>query len=479
MAAETQTAEDRSDRRPSRMEPLLPGLLFALIAALATRYWQGYEFDTDEGINLSKAALVAAGYHPYADIWNDQPPLLTYALAIVHTQFGGSVAWARTLILFAASMLLVAVFAMLRASHGRGAAWFGVLVLAGTTVFLELSVSVMVGLPALSVMMWALCFALSPGAHRGLNLVVAGALFAVSLQIKFFTFLAAPALLLAALWPDSRTPFRPVRDVALLTAGFGAALAALVLALGVPLMGQLVSPHVESDLRDTYSFWASLGEVREDLGENVWVLVLAVLGVAYCVRTRERTGLALTILSVVALIAFCLHTPVNYHHALVYLLPLAGLAGIGAERVRLRLAAYAPHWRYLAGAAGLGLVLAGGIAAFPQIADGDPHGPRVAAALAARQAPGEWAVSDRPMDTYRSGMLMPPPLAVYSKKRLRAGNLTAATLIDAIDRYAPGVVIFRRFPPPPGVIEHLDRRYEPFDPGVEGAFFARRGTLAD
>ena len=47
------------------------------------RWWNPHSFDTDEGINLGKGALVAAGFHPYADIWSDQPPILTYVLAAV------------------------------------------------------------------------------------------------------------------------------------------------------------------------------------------------------------------------------------------------------------------------------------------------------------------------------------------------------------------------------------------------------------
>ncbi len=56
-------------------------LLFAVFVSVLCPWWSVYEFDVDEGFNMAKAVLVANGFRLYADVWSDQPPLLTWLLA--------------------------------------------------------------------------------------------------------------------------------------------------------------------------------------------------------------------------------------------------------------------------------------------------------------------------------------------------------------------------------------------------------------
>src|SRR5512142_1688130 len=70
---------------------LLIPLAFLLLMAAYAPVSDGREFDTDEGVNLIKALLVGRGHALYSEIWDDQPPLLTAALAGWFHQFGNSV----------------------------------------------------------------------------------------------------------------------------------------------------------------------------------------------------------------------------------------------------------------------------------------------------------------------------------------------------------------------------------------------------
>jgi hypothetical protein len=51
-----------------------------------------YQFSFDEGVNLMKSLLMGKGYHLYAEIWSDQPPLFSYILTKVIGQTGNAVA---------------------------------------------------------------------------------------------------------------------------------------------------------------------------------------------------------------------------------------------------------------------------------------------------------------------------------------------------------------------------------------------------
>ena len=172
--------------------------VFALVVSVSGQWWGPRAFDADEGINLGKAALVAAGFHPYADMWNDQPPLLTYILAGVQELFPWSLGAARVTILLFACLLLYSVFTVVKESAGTAAAATSVVLLATAPLMWRLSLSVMIGLPAVALAMSA-CAIVYQRHEAGLvRAAVAGLVFALSLQTKLFTAAAFPAFLAMA-----------------------------------------------------------------------------------------------------------------------------------------------------------------------------------------------------------------------------------------------------------------------------------------
>ena len=115
---------------------------------------QGFRvFDVDEGINMMKAMLLAEGYPLYDQIWSDQPPLLTYVLAVAFRAFGYDANVARLVVLVFSVVLLWAAWRFLRVIGGVSCAFIGSLLIILLPHFVQLSVSAMVGLPAVALAM--------------------------------------------------------------------------------------------------------------------------------------------------------------------------------------------------------------------------------------------------------------------------------------------------------------------------------------
>src|SRR5690348_17351349 len=133
--------------------PLIAALALIGLISILSPWWSYYEYGPDEGFNLQKAVLVTQGYHLYEDIWSDQPPFLTYLLAGVQLIFPFSIFAARATILLFAGLLAACLFRVTARFDGNAAGWTSAFLLACTSLYLELSVSVMIGLPAIALTM--------------------------------------------------------------------------------------------------------------------------------------------------------------------------------------------------------------------------------------------------------------------------------------------------------------------------------------
>ncbi len=156
-----------------------------------------FSFDTDEGINLIKSLLLLKGYPLYSEIWSDQPPLLTYILAGTFNIFGMDVNVGRMVILVFAAILVWAFTQYLLVISNRWCALIGLLLLVVLPYYIQLSVSVMVGLPAIALGVVSLLFVtLWHQTKHNVWLVVAGAVLALSMLIKLITGFLLPIFFL-------------------------------------------------------------------------------------------------------------------------------------------------------------------------------------------------------------------------------------------------------------------------------------------
>ena len=311
----------------SRLAYVLPAV-FALLVSILGQWWNPHSFDTDEGINLGKGALVAAGFHPYADIWNDQPPILTYILAAVQWLLPWNVGAARVTILLFACLLLHAVFRVVERSAGAGAAVTSLILLATAPLIWRLSISVMIGLPAVALAMWGCAIVYRrdrPGLVRG---TIAGLVFALSLQTKLFAAAALPAFLaIAYLSGEEESPARRIKMVAVALSGAAVGFVAIEIMVGVPLWRQLVEPHIAAEVRSEYSFFDSALRLAEYLIQQPFILLSALIALIPAWRPVSELRKAWLIWTGCALVVLLGHTPLRYHHVLLLVVPLACIGG--------------------------------------------------------------------------------------------------------------------------------------------------------
>lgn len=448
------------------IDALKAGLPFALVAAWAAWAvwgfsWFGlYEINPDEGLNLAKAALVWAGHDLYADIWSDQPPLLTHALALVQQLFPWSVTAARCLVLTSACLLLGALYSLVQRLHGRAAALATLLLLMTAPLFVQLSVSVMVGLPAIALAVLAMDLASRRWGMTGAAL--AGGVFALSLQTKLFTGLMAPALLLL-LWQCRASEGLRRQWGALGAFGVAAAagLAFVAASAGEAFFDQLLRPHVAQELRQAHDWRLSAEAIWTVLSQQRMLGIAALAGLLWWGWRRPGHGGPVLLWLGVPAVALVGHTPVWFHQVLLLLPPLAWLGGVALAALVTRLwSTGARTGRALAMA--LPAALAGGAVWLVQALPAPDAGAlKVSMGEALRRfAPlGGYVVTDSPMDAFRAGLLVPPSLAVYSHKRVLVGAITPDDVLQALQTWRPPQVAFRRFPVDPQVRRYLVDHY--------------------
>jgi len=157
--------------------------------------------------------LTEKGYPLYTSVWSDQPPLLNVMLVGVIKLFGYQTGAARLLVLLLAAILVWACFQFLALADGRRTAVIGALLLLLLPQFTQLSISVMVGLPAIALAMTAmLALAYWHTQRKPLFLIVSAVLLSLSLLTKLFTGVLAPVFLIGLL-AGERERFRQNKNV--------------------------------------------------------------------------------------------------------------------------------------------------------------------------------------------------------------------------------------------------------------------------
>ena len=449
--------------RPLSFQALLPAILFVIAVSLLGPWWNVYEMDNDEGVNLMKAALVARGYGLYSEIWSDQPPLLTHVLAVVIGIAGQSVPMARAVMLASACLLLWSLFRIVARKEGTAAAWVAVVVLGSGFLFLKLSVSVMIGLHALSLGVLALDLALSDPEKRSM-IWASAAVFALALLTKMFVLVLVPTLILACLLAPGNRRRRGLEwaGVSLVVFILGAWI------MDVDFMAQLVRPHVGRALSEAFPslggparFWSALTEHPQYL-----CLAGAGLAVAWPRCGTNRWLPPVWVGTATAVLLF--HHPLWYHHLLLVQIPLAWMAGWAGRFIwESRNALLQRQKRALAG----GVVVAAALlvsapSMVKQIGQGREMflmvpveaDLKTVSLMRKNGAATHWVLTDRPMDAFRAGLVVPPPVAVYSIKRLATKNLTPEAIVDVLRTYEPEQISFRRFRISDPVLRHLKRR---------------------
>lgn len=448
---------------------ILP-ILFLGLAFLIMPLSQVFVFDTDEGQELIKAVLYSQGYSLYDPIWSDQPPLLTVILAAWFKVWGESIIAARSLILIFATLLIWAFSNIIRLSLGKLEGILAVAMLAISCNFLRLSVSVMIGIPCLSLAILSLYLLLLYQKQNKLYfLLLSGISFALSLQFKMFTIFLLPIwsiLIVETEWQKSRQIFNQNIIVKIII--WLGAIASAFLIIGLTYnslqLESFFKFHLTANLKDVFVNENSLADVTVMYLQEIDYTLFALFGLGTIRRSRPWVSNIPLLWLISATIMLIRHKPVWYHHYLLLSIPLTWLALYGLHRV---FSLYkSKHWyesihfknpksvnlKKIA----LGLCILAAIATGIKtivlqwqnqifIRDSQVRW-EIVTHIKTHQAATNWLFTDNPSYAFYAGLNVPPEIAVLSRKRVASGEMTPEYLQSLLDRYDPEQIIIERFP---------------------------------
>jgi hypothetical protein len=435
----------------------------------------------DEGMNLMKARMWREGYLLHRDIWSDQPPLFTLCLAWAFDLFGESVLVARGTIVAFACLGLVGTAWIARLLGGRISSLAAVIFLAFSPQFLDLSGSVMIGLPAHALATLAMaCGLMALRTDREVWLIAAGLTLSASLLTKpLQPFLAVPLAIIVWFQGEASqgTPWhRWGRKLLLLTLATAAPLLVAFCLFGGPLLVQQVAGSYFWH-RESHSFRFSrvvpptVAYVLEG-GLLHWTgLFLALHGLVLAWRQRNTRGIAVSVWLLGSLALVWAQTRFRPRYLLFLSFPLAGLLSMGLRDLtcRARLAWTRPRRQWHSLTVGTAAIMCLALGSVGQVrsalaetcCERHPAEEEAVALLRSLCTPGGHVISDDGMLTFRAGLLTPPELTVVSFRRMSTGQLATKTLIAASQAYGPEAIIVwdKRFTDLPGYVDWVSQHY--------------------
>jgi 4-amino-4-deoxy-L-arabinose transferase-like glycosyltransferase len=464
--------------------PVGLGLGLCLMVPLGT----ALEFGADEGYELMKALLVSLGHPLYGEFWNDQPPLHTELVAVLFRIFGPSAYVGRLLSVGFAMALVGALYGVVRRSSGRAAALVSVLLLVCSPYFMQLSVSVMLELPAMSVAMGSVWAWTRYAAGKGRWwLIGSGVLIGCALQVKLTAVVFGPAL--AAAWLLSRHRDDPESSEAggdrfwgrwLEPAVWGSA---AVAAFGVIALALYDMETVRAFWMSHFSEGTRAVVAAEQHGFRLRSMqyefefwIPAMVGVAVIGWRRRWDLLVPVVLLATVMLVHLWHRPYWPYYRLHFGIPMAWLGGVGiaewyralwSEDLRASWTARAkavigwPMWSMLV-ALVLTLAPENGWLELRKLGIArSAHEDPMVLKLRERAAQTRWVYADRVIYAFWAGLPVPPELAVVPHKRVWSEQITAEEVIECLERYRPEQVLLvpgaeERL----GLTDYLETHYE-------------------
>ncbi len=444
-------------------------------AFLFVDFREVFEIDYDEGFNLALAALFAVGEPIYTSIWSDQPPLLTILLAGVQKLFPWDVNAARILILAATSGMVGCIHAAAAriASDGQPAgetrvprllAGFGAATLfVSTDRIIRISFAVDTGTPAVTLSTAAACALVYAWDDlRPRWLFASGALLALACGSKLFVAFLLPVFLISivvarplkSLLQKGKSRVAP--GLCWWSSGFLAGLAVVFGPMISPeMMEQLVMPHLQSQTGRS----PLLAEAAFLPDRAVYLLVLVGLPALWI--TGRRTALPFVMWLTAGTIVLHLLPEIHSSYHLLVLVPAVVLAGAALGS----LAARKGRYRRLFQGATLGMGIALLAFALPRLnmpehwRTGAEPGLFRDAMRPLEGYEGHWMATSRQTLAFRAGLLVPPELAVTSRKRFTSTGLDAGQVLHAIGKHRVAFV-FEDWRWPRSLRKELSRRIQ-------------------
>lgn len=293
----------------------------------------------DEGYELLKASMVRRGIPMYSELWNDQPPLLTYILTIWFSVFGENVGVARHL---ASTFGTLLVWSLGVCVHHTGRPPWPKLVTVALTAFIFLGIEYILPL-CVSIMAEVPAFALGLGSiylvFRGTEqdskklLRWGGLILALGAMIKLTVLLLLPAIVLEMVFNQNKSSRHRLQH--LCTFGgtfclvFTISFVILISSGGLPLISNHFS-NSEDYLRQARFFRFDLKELWPH-----WDLIcFAFLSISVAVLTNHFPLIRFPfILLATVSVVHLVHSPWWHFYWVHFAVPLSWLAMLGAIHV--------------------------------------------------------------------------------------------------------------------------------------------------
>jgi 4-amino-4-deoxy-L-arabinose transferase-like glycosyltransferase len=474
-------------------------LAFAVLVILFFPFRYRIEFDTDEGINAIKAMMVLRGYSLYNEVWSDQPPFFTFLLASWFRIFGLRLTAGRGLVLLFSMGLIAAGTGYLRKTWGWLAAACGALIIILLPYFLRLSVSMMIGLPAIALAVASFCLLAEWHARPSLaRLLICALLLGLSILTKGFTAFLVPIWFTGIVLTVVRTPAlgadrgrRWVGPIAWL-AVLGVVAAVGVLVVGPQNLSQLVDVHLQSAQSESFLVDPAHATLEDYLAESLPLFLLAIVGTGRAIRRRRWSALYLAGWVIAGYGLLAVNHPSWYHHQLLLTVPAALLAAPAVATSIDNVRRWAPRWpitpAFALSLVCLALFGASLVNRLPGTLDGldarlpNFTGPQpgeesernVLAAMGEYAGQTRWLFTDRPIFAFLTGLPVPPHLSVISQKRILTGDLSEEEIAAALEEYSPEMILNSRFPL--GVVQEYmrTRNYFRIDSSLKYRLYFRR-----
>ncbi|MCX5707825.1 MAG: glycosyltransferase family 39 protein [Candidatus Omnitrophica bacterium] len=426
-------------------------LLLLLNAAMKNTF----EFDPDEGTYLVIAKLSLQGFKLYSQIWNDQPPLFTELLSSWFRIFGASAYSGRFFNLIFSLFLLWGLYRIIKLRSGSSAALAAGIFLILSQGFLRLGISIMPGLPSLTLAVLSLYSAtIYSGSKSKPALFISSAFMAFALATKFSSIILAPSVFLEIGRAEEKTdrPF-PARPKNFILPFFWL-ISSLVFYicfmwpyfyLNLNLFAeQLFSPHLAKLNIPGADFNVIFAQLLLDYD----LVLLGAVAVFTNLRSGARRNILLPAVWLgLAITCFVIHRPIWYHYYLLVSIPLCWLAAVALGQFLERKNGKNPK-RFLYYLSFALVVLA--MARIPfKFIDGclilkePPIGEekRILDLISKFKKDGQWMFTDLSIFAFSSNILVPPETAVLTQKNPPTTKLAASVL----KKYKPELILLGRF----------------------------------
>lgn len=426
-----------------------------------------FQYDPDEGLNLIRGMLVYLRYPLYTSVSSDQPPLFTHMLVWLFNFTGFETIPARVLVLCFAALLIWSCTKMVQLSWGNLAALLFLPIIMMADYFVRLSVSIMIGLPAIA--MACLSVLLIMFWHNDKKtywLVLSGFSLALSIMIKLFTGFLIP-IVLSGIFLTSLRKYREkgfnwtiFRSVCIWGVSFGTlTLFLLTILVGPHNFLQLIRPHLSANsIKDFQDYGLS---INYQLTPLILYLSMGLPGIYFLFKKRLSLFVYIPVWIGTAYLLLNIQKPVFFHHHLLIVIPAAMLSAGGISEGIHTLRKNSSWHQFiqipsLISLLSIVLFIITSSYYFPK-SDASFNGiggffdknqtknEQIIQGMEKYKDKTNWIVTDLPIYAFNIERPVPPILATFSFKRMITGNLTQTTILDSMKKYDPEQVLIGRF----------------------------------